>query len=209
MSWIWAKLIGGIIFVLIPGFTLKENLKNHPFLSVISIVLGLFLLFLSIKPLVETDNDMEKMQNTLIAIKNSLENSKLPEQHEESLPTVDYSKIIGKWLLVEKDELQQYKWDEITWKLIIIGQNNIFSGKAVKVKVDGNKATWGEKKTVSEINGTFTDLIFEGAFQETNHRGGIMHGQIQWEFSKDLEYFSGNFTDSMGKLTTTAQAWKQ
>jgi len=60
MSWIWVKLVSGVIFVLVPGFTLKENYHKHPFLTVVSITLGLFLLFLSLKPLVKAADTQTK-----------------------------------------------------------------------------------------------------------------------------------------------------
>lgn len=85
MSLIWAKLISGIMFILIPSFNLKNNMKQHPFLTNISFAIGIILLFLFFIPLLQVDNLLTKSNEgkELISIVNS-ENKHLAEEKKEA-----------------------------------------------------------------------------------------------------------------------------
>jgi len=65
MFFVWTKLITGIVFVLLPGFALKENLQKHPYLTVLSLITGFFLLYLSLQPLVVADQEINNMKHSL------------------------------------------------------------------------------------------------------------------------------------------------
>ncbi len=51
MTWVWVKLFSGLLFVLVPGFTFKDNYKKHRYLTIIALTVGIALLVLSIEPL--------------------------------------------------------------------------------------------------------------------------------------------------------------
>jgi len=62
----WVRVLTGAIFVLVPGFTLTENLKKHPILSVLAVCLALFLLFQTVQSLmVSNDSQLNEVQNRL------------------------------------------------------------------------------------------------------------------------------------------------
>ena len=46
----WKKILSGLVFILLPGFIIKENIKSHPYLTIVAIFFGGYLLFLSISP---------------------------------------------------------------------------------------------------------------------------------------------------------------
>lgn len=50
------KVLAGIIFIILPGYALRENLKSHPILSSLSLVFGFFLVYLSINPLLNEES---------------------------------------------------------------------------------------------------------------------------------------------------------
>jgi len=56
------KLLSSLIFVLLPGYNLKDSFKNYPILSPLSIIFGLILLFFSIQPLFYDGHKNNKSQ---------------------------------------------------------------------------------------------------------------------------------------------------
>lgn len=95
MLLLWAKLLSGIIFVLIPGFSLKENYKKHPFLSSLSLMLGFFLLFLSIQPLINKASDVDLLKDRLERIENlrvKKENSETKSETKKATTKVTLDK---------------------------------------------------------------------------------------------------------------------
>lgn len=104
MGWIWIKLISGLIFVLVPGFTLKENFKNHPFLTVLSLSLGLFLLFLSLKPLVETKSSLTKIEAEMQNIKARFEQELILKTNTENNNFLAEKKLLFEEELLSKEK---------------------------------------------------------------------------------------------------------
>lgn len=58
MSLFLLKLFSGLVFILLPGFSIKENIDKHPYLTILSLVFGSFLLFLSFSPLLQEKEDI-------------------------------------------------------------------------------------------------------------------------------------------------------
>ena len=148
MSWIWAKLLSGIIFVLIPGFNLKDNFKQTPFLTGLSLLVGFFLLYISIKPLVEASDDMNNLKASLYEIKTSMERVN-DERKQERIRRKEKQLHVYNQKLVNNTEKKQKKLASTRKKSEL--------KKAVKKKKLIEKANMFKSRFIDNKNGTISD----------------------------------------------------
>ncbi len=136
MSFLWGKLILGIIFVLFPGFDFKQNYQKHPALTLISLLVGVTLLFISLKPLVDADSEVDIIRDRLDNFesfqRDKIEKVISEQERKLSKASRELEKNIKKKSEQDKQEKQAQQEKDRSKKLV--------TEKAIKDKKDKEKA---------------------------------------------------------------------
>ena len=63
----WLKVLAAAIFLLIPGFTFKESFEKKPILTIGALIVGFYLLFISVEQIIKDKLSSKITQNGVIA----------------------------------------------------------------------------------------------------------------------------------------------
>lgn len=80
MSWFWVKLILAIVFLIVPGFSLQENLRTHRALTWSALIVGVSLFALTVASLFDADD--ANLKRDLAELREMVEQSDAREARE-------------------------------------------------------------------------------------------------------------------------------